>query len=171
MLGAQTATCATAMMTTRPAGAFGMLIGRALFLAACWWAVAEGNREAWVVGGPAVLVAVAVSWRLHPPYPVRIAGLLRFLPMFLWRSLAGGVDVAARALSPSLPIQPALIDFTTVLPVGLPRVVFANIVSLLPGTLSADIVDDTLRLHVLSGAAGAEGELRALERAVADLFA
>lgn len=146
------------------------IAGRTLVFALCWWAVTEGDHSSWTVGCVAVLAAVFLSLRLRPPQPLHVVAILRFLPLFLWRSLAGGVDVARRALSPALPLQPKLREFRTTLPAGLPRVVFANVVSLLPGTLCADLRGDLLSLHILSDAADDEADLRRLERGVAAIF-
>jgi multicomponent Na+:H+ antiporter subunit E len=143
---------------------------RTLLFAVCWWAITEGEPSSWGVGGVAVIAALYLSLRLRPPRRLRVVALLQFIPLFLWRSLAGGLDVARRALSPAMPLQPALREFRTVLPAGLPRVVFANVVSLLPGTLCADLVEDRLCLHVLSDAADNEEDLRRLERGVARIF-
>jgi len=144
--------------------------GRALVFALCWWAVTEGDNSAWTVGSVAVPAATFLSLRLRPPQPLRVIAVLQFLPLFFWRSLAGGVDVARRALMPGLPLQPRLREFRTVLPAGPPRVVFANVVSLLPGTLCADLRDDLLCLHILSDAADDEADLRRLERGIAAIF-
>ena len=153
---------------TRRAAAFAL---RAVLLGLCWWAITEGEASALGVGALAVILATAFSLSLYPPAAFSLAGFLRFVPVFLWRSLAGGVDVARRALTPRMPIQPSLVEYRTELPDGLPRVVLANVVSLLPGTLSADINGDVLCLHVLSAGAGEEASLRRLERSVARIFA
>lgn len=146
------------------------ILMRLAVFAAAWWAVTEGSAASLAIGVPAVLGALLLSMRLRPSQVIRPAGLLRFLPMFLWRSLAGGVDVAARALAPQLPLKPTLVEYRTSLKAGLPRVTFANVISLLPGTLSADLNDDVLCLHVLFDAAADPQELRRLEAAVAGLF-
>jgi multicomponent Na+:H+ antiporter subunit E len=149
----------------------GALVLRVALLGLCWWAISEGEPDALLIGALAVTLTAAFSLSMHPPAAFSLVGLLRFVPVFLWRSLAGGVDVARRALIPRMPIQPSLMEYRTELPEGLPRVVLANVISLLPGTLSADIDGDVLCLHVLSEDAGEEASLRRLERSVARIFA
>lgn len=95
---------------------------------------------------------------------------LRFVPFFAYCSLKGGVDVAGRAFSPRLPLTPAMLDYSLRLPKGTARVFFANIVSLLPGTLSTDIRGDTLMVHVLDNTSPVFEQLQRLEVAVARLF-
>jgi multicomponent Na+:H+ antiporter subunit E len=89
-----------------------------------------------------------------------------FVPFFLWRSLQGGVDVARRAFHPRMPITPELLDYPLRLPPGLPRVMLANIVSLLPGTLSATLNREVLKIHVLDGEAALLANLDTLEERV-----
>lgn len=142
----------------------------AAFFAAVWWVLTEGE-PAWGVGVPVVLIASVAAWGLRFPGRVRLslAGAFRFVPYFVWQSLRGGVDVARRALDPRLPLDPALLVYRLRLPPGPARVFLADIVSLLPGTLSAELAGDRLRLHVLDRAP-APAAVRALEARVADLF-
>jgi len=92
------------------------------------------------------------------------------VPFFLWRSLYGGVDVARRALHPRLPISPEMYHHRWRLPPGLPQVFMANTVSLLPGTLSAELGDEFLYVHVLDQTGAFASELMILEEYVAGLF-
>ena len=147
------------------AGAF-----RALCYALLWGVLAAFEPASWSVGVPAVLLATALSLRLLPPLTVRLLPVLSFLGYFAWRSVLGAVDVARRALAPRLRLAPALVPFHTELPPGLPRVVLLNSISLTPGTLSADIRDATVWVHVLDGAGGHEAALAGLEARLARIF-
>jgi multicomponent Na+:H+ antiporter subunit E len=126
--------------------------------------------DSWRVGAPVVLFATLVSVVLLPPFPWSLTGIVRFLPFYLWHSLRGGVDVARRALHPRLPISPGLFDYKFRLPPGLPRVFMANTVSLLPGTLSAELEEECLRVHVLDETSAFAEILRVLEKQVAGVF-
>lgn len=114
--------------------------------------------------------AVLGAW-LAPgeSYPWRPLRLLGFFAWFLRESLRGGIDVAARALHPRLPIEPCLVEHRMALPDGMPRTVMMSVLSLLPGTLSADLrADGRLTVHALAPEALA-GVVQ-LERRVAQLF-
>jgi len=143
---------------------------RFLLFSGLWILLTEGAADAWVLGLPAVLGALFVSRRLAVPVRLRPVPLMRFLPMFAWQSLAGGWDVALRALRPGRPLAPSLSNYRTSLPEGLPRVFFANTISLLPGTLSADLEDNILQIHALDDGHRVLEDLAALESAVAALF-
>lgn len=146
------------------------LVGRLIFFTFCWWAITEGDLAALPAGIPAIGIALVLSMHLIPAKVMRIRGLLQFLPLFLWRSMAGATDVARRAFTPRLPLQPALVDYRTSLRNEDSRVFFANLLSLLPGTLSVDVSGHVLCLHVLFPSAANEKELGRLERAVARVF-
>ncbi len=151
-----------------------MRIGRLFFrtglFALLWWMLTEGAMNSWLVGVPVVVFAALVSDALLPGVSWSLTGMVRFVPFFLWHSLRGGVDVAGRALHPRLPISPGLLDYRWRLPPGLPRVIMANTVSLLPGTLSAELDEEHLRVHVLDETGAFASELKEIEARVARLF-
>lgn len=144
-----------------------MVVSRVLLFSLLWWMLTDGDVQSWWIGVPAVSFAVIASVALLPPVPLVWQELFRFAPFFLRRSLQGGVDVAWRAFHPGMPIAPALIDYPLRLPAGLPRVILANIVSLLPGTLSATLDGQILKVHVLDSRGDFMTELNALEQRVA----
>lgn len=148
-----------------------ILVRGALF-AAAWLILAGADPGSWIIGGPAVLGATWASLALAAPRQgsFSLVGLLRFLPYFLWASLSGGIDVAQRVLRPRLPIEPGLHQYPMRLRDPGARVVFVNTISLLPGTLSADLDGDLVRVHALDAKADVGGELEVLERRVAAIF-
>ncbi len=143
---------------------------RAALFTSLWWILTDGAMDSWMVGAPVVLFAALVSVVLLPPFAWSLTGTARFIPFFLWHSLRGGVDVARRALHPRLLISPGLFDYRLRLPPGLPRVFMANTVSLLPGTLSVELDEECLRVHVLDETSAVTEELRVLEKQVASVF-
>lgn len=143
---------------------------RTVLFALMWWILTDGAMGSWLVGAPVVLFAMLVSVLLLPPVACSLLGVVRFVPFFLWRSLCGGVDVGRRALHPRLPISPGLFNHRWRLPPGLPRVFMANIVSLLPGTLSAELGANYLQVHVLDDQKGFLSELDKVEQRVATIF-
>ncbi len=135
-----------------------------------WWILTDGNIHSWWIGVPAVVLAVWVSIRLGLPVQMNGYAILKFIPFFFMRSLLGGIDVARRAYHPMLPIAPAFIEYPLRIPPGLPRVLMANIASLLPGTLSAGINQDILTVHVLDCRNDIYPELAEVEQHVARIF-
>ena len=151
---------------------FSRLLTRVTFFAALWWLLTGGDAPSWIVGGPVVLAATALSLRLRPEqsWRWRLAGVLPMAWFFLHESVRGGFDVARRALRPSLPLNPGVLRFSTRLPAGSPRLFFAGLISLLPGTLVLGLEDEVLQIHALDAGPGVGEELLVLEHRVAALF-
>jgi multicomponent Na+:H+ antiporter subunit E len=141
-------------------------------LAGVWWLLSDGDPSAWLIGLPAVGAAAWSARRLRSPSKggFSVLGLVRFLPFFFWESVRGGVDVAARTLAPRMRIRPGHTVFYTRLSRMQARVFFANCVSVLPGTLAADLHEDRLDIHLLDSESSHLDELRRLERAVARVY-
>lgn len=143
---------------------------RTALLAGGWWIVTEGDRSAVAFGVPLVLLALGASLSLSPaPAPRWSAtGLARFVVVFVAGSLLGGVDVARRALAPTLPIAPGMMRFPLRLRTSPARRLFMCTLSLMPGTLCVSQEGDELLVHVLSDEGdGRSRTLRALEAHVA----
>lgn len=155
----------------------GTLLARAsawiLSLAALWWIATEGRPGSWGVGIPVVIMAAFTATAVTPAprWRIRPLGLARFLGHFLAGSVRGGVDVARRVLSPTMRLAPGFLTHRLSLPEGAPRVLLANVISLMPGTLTVDLVGEELHLHALDAGPDLAGELGELERRVGDVFA
>ncbi len=135
-----------------------------------WWILSNGSVESLLVGIPCILIATVVSILLIPSTNIVWLEFIKFLPYFFLRSLLGGVDVAWRALHPALPIVPETIIYTSKLPPGLARVFMANTISLLPGTLSAELDGEEITVHVLDSKNDFLSEIRAVEHRLKRVF-
>jgi len=79
--------------------------------------------------------------------PMRILYMIWYLGVFTLELIKSNLDVARRVLTPSLPINPGIIKFKSKLPTDYSKMVLANSITLTPGTLSIDIIDDTFFIH------------------------
>lgn len=69
---------------------------------------------------------------------------------FLRQSFSGGVDVARRAFSPTMPLDPAFIAYETKLGSEAGRVLFTWMIGLMPGSASVNLEQDNrLTIHVI----------------------
>jgi multicomponent Na+:H+ antiporter subunit E len=108
----------------------------ASFLA--FWLMISGWAPADLpVGIAAVIGATWVSLRFLPPLASRYgpAAVVSVVASFFRQSVVSGVDVAWRALSPKLRLQPGLVACPLRLPAGGKRSAFCALSSLMPGTL------------------------------------
>ena len=73
--------------------------------------------------------------------------------------IKANVDVARRIVDPSRGISPTMIKVPTSQRTDLGRVIYANSITLTPGTISVIVDDDSITVHALSheGAADLEG--------------
>ncbi len=152
-----------------PPGAASLAL-RAGTLVLLWWTLTEGGWDDPLFIAVAVLAALWASYKLCPQGEWRwqTLAVIRFLPYFFWNSLLGGIDVAARAFRPHMPLRPEIIDFKLEVS-GKSPLLMAWIVSLLPGTASVSLRGDTLKIHVLDTRMPVRKKLRELERRLAPL--
>jgi len=137
-----------------------------------WVVLTGGQLESWLLGLPAVLTSAWISTkaRQFPHVRFSIWKGVRFTGFFLKASLLSGLDVVRRALHPQMELCPDLIDYRLALSTETARIFTADAVSLLPGTLSADLTGANLTIHVLDRNLPIRAELSALEKRVAAML-
>jgi multicomponent Na+:H+ antiporter subunit E len=79
--------------------------------------------------------------------PVRLFWLILYIPVFTFYVIKANCDVAYRVFHPDLPIKPGIVKVKTKLKTDLARTFLANSITLTPGTLTIDMVDDILYIH------------------------
>jgi multicomponent Na+:H+ antiporter subunit E len=146
------------------------LLERLVLFAALWWVLSEGDSSSWLFGVLFALLASVASLRLTPErgWRIRPLGALRLFAYFAVQSVVGGVDVALRAIRPSMPIAPGFVTCAVRLPTESARVLLADTVSLLPGTLSSGFEGSTLVIHVLDCGLPVADDVRRVEERIAD---
>lgn len=149
---------AQASLAKRPVKRFALLF-------ALWLVLSQGRLDGVVFGVAAAAGAAWFSAAMTSAIGPRFGlyGLLRLAPGFFWRSLAGGTDVAWRALQPRMPLNPGWTAYSCRLPGGAMRVALGGELSLMPGTLVAGSDGDRLLVHCLDIGGSVEEALRAEE--------
>ena len=79
------------------------------------------------------------------------------------------IDVARRVLDPRLPIRPRLIRVKASQTGDLGRVIYANSITLTPGTVSVDMQGDEITVHALTADAADEDKSGEMDRRVTEL--
>jgi multicomponent Na+:H+ antiporter subunit E len=138
-----------------------------------FWLLWSGHTETLLVVLGAVsavaAVAIAVRMRLVDEEGIPLAlplRALRFLPWMFWQIAKANVDVARRILNPRLPIHPAVIRVKTSQRRDAGRVIYANCITLTPGTVSVDVEGDEIVVHALTREAAAELATGKMDRKV-----
>lgn len=140
----------------------------ALILALTWLLWSGHTETQMLVFGlvsvAAVLGIVRRMDRFSETERDKLLGLrtLTYLPWLLWEILKSNLEVCRIILSPRLPITPTLIRVGTSQQTATGKVIYANSITLTPGTISLDLRDDTILVHALtqeSAAGVATGEM------------
>lgn len=91
---------------------------------------------------------------------------LAYTPWLLWQILRANVDVALRILRPGLPIDPRVIRVKTSQRSDVARVVYANSITLTPGTVSLRVEGGEIEVHALTAEAAADLRSGRMDRRV-----
>ncbi|HSS64599.1 MAG TPA: Na+/H+ antiporter subunit E, partial [Gammaproteobacteria bacterium] len=81
---------------------------------------------------------------------VRPLATLRYIGWLTLEVIKSNLDVARRILSPRLPISPTVVWVPASQKTELGRVIFANSITLTPGTVSIDVQEGEIEVHALS---------------------
>ncbi len=141
-------------------------------LAALWLVLTNGAPSGWGCGLVIVPLVWLIAEKRFPPgeYRVRPWRVPRFAAWFLVRSFVAALDVSRRLLARVPAVAPGLREVALTLPAGSPRWVAANILVLMPGTLSVEIRNDSVLLHCLDTGQDVKKEVAATEQQVGRLF-
>jgi multicomponent Na+:H+ antiporter subunit E len=142
-----------------------------------WWSLVESTFSSWLIGIIVVPFATWLSFTLYRGNNQKVentanfsfVGLLKFLPFFAWQSLRGGCQTASLALSSR--IAPAgFIEFETFLGSRREKILFMHIISLMPGSVTANINGQIIRIHILDINEYSEDGLRDCEQRLSSIF-
>lgn len=75
---------------------------------------------------------------------------LRYLWMMLVAIFKANIDVAKIVLQKEMPISPGIVKFKSEIKKDFDKVILANSITLTPGTLTVDMVDDVYIVHCLT---------------------
>jgi multicomponent Na+:H+ antiporter subunit E len=79
--------------------------------------------------------------------PQRYFWFIIYLFIFVWECIKANFDVAYRVLHPAMPIRPGIVKVKTTLKSDMAKMLLANSITMTPGTISVDIIDDYLYIH------------------------
>ncbi|MGC8819771.1 MAG: Na+/H+ antiporter subunit E [Fervidobacterium sp.] len=103
-----------------------------------------------------LIVSLVVSMLFKKYYRIHfngkvISGLFRFvflyIPVFIWEMIKANVDVASRVLTPGRNVKPGFVKVKTTLKGDIAKLTLANSITLTPGTITFDVVEDELHVH------------------------
>jgi multicomponent Na+:H+ antiporter subunit E len=104
----------------------------------------------------------------HEGHPVHLKIRLT-ISYWLWllkEIVISNIDVCRRILSPGMPISPIVIRIKSTQATGLGHVIYANSITLTPGTVSMNVDGDVIEVHALTGEGAANLEAGEMNRRV-----
>lgn len=132
----------------------GKFIYTFLIMFVIWLAFTTSLEPAELITGVIVsLVIAAFSDRifsccgLRPLMPIKILYFIQYFFVFMIALIKSNFDIARRVVSPKLPINPGIVKFETKLTNSFARLVLANSITLTPGTLTMDVINNKFYVH------------------------
>lgn len=87
--------------------------------------------------------------------PRSVVTLLRFGAELIKEIVKANIDIARIVLSPSLPIKPRFMKIPVKFKNDFNKMVYGNVITLTPGTLTVDVSDEHFIIHALTDEAAA----------------
>ncbi len=121
-----------------------------------WLAFTSSLAPAEAITGLIVSFVIAIfsyerftSWGFRGVQPKRLVYVVWYLIVFLIALVKANFNVARIVLTPSLPINPGIVEFETKLENEYAKMVLANSITLTPGTFTVDIIGNRFYIHWL----------------------
>ncbi|MBW8054499.1 MAG: hypothetical protein FVQ76_04225 [Nitrospira sp.] len=121
------------------------------------WLLLSGHYVPLLIGLGALsaLLVVTIALRMdvvdREGHPIHLSPkALLYWPWLGWEIVKANLDVARRILDPRLPISPIVIRLKATQKSDLGRVIYANSITLTPGTVSIDIDGEHIEVHALT---------------------
>ncbi len=140
------------------------------------WLLWSGHFEPLLIslGVLSVALVVALTHRMdvidHEGAPVDVSfRLFSYLPWLAWQVIIANLQVVRVILSPSLPINPRMIDVRATQKRELGHVIYANSITMTPGTVSVEVGGNTISVHALTDEAAEGLETGEMDRRVTRL--
>lgn len=130
-----------------------------------FWFLLSGHTEPLLLGFGAFSCALVVyiAHRMdvidHEGHPSHLS--FKIIPYWIWlcwEIIKANIDVAKVIISPKMPISPVMFKTKASQTRELGQVIYANSITLTPGTIAVDLEDGVLEIHALT-IEGAEGVL------------
>jgi len=125
-----------------------------LILFAFWIALTFSlSPENIITGAAAALVTVILFGRYFITDVRKLFQLSRYFWfiiyffIFLWACIRANFDVAYRVIHPAMPIKPGIVKIEISLKSDIAKTILANSITMTPGTISVDLVDNILYVH------------------------
>ncbi|MEJ2121539.1 MAG: Na+/H+ antiporter subunit E [Alphaproteobacteria bacterium] len=133
------------------------------------WLLLSGRYEPLILafGVVSIVIVALIAYRMgvvdYESHPINLGWRLpAFWIWLLWEIVKANIDVAKRIIHPRMPISPTVFTLEPTQPTELGLVIYANSITLTPGTVTLQVERGGLEVHALSRQAAedlAKGEM------------
>jgi len=140
------------------------------------WLLLSGHFEPLILmlGLASCVIVVTITKRMdlvdHEGHPIHLTW--RAIGYWLWLSweiIKANIDVARRVLAPTMVINPTMVRLASSQKSDLGLVIYANSITLTPGTVSVDVEPGEILVHALSRDAARDLEIGEMDRRVSQV--
>lgn len=147
-------------------------------LLAALWLLLSGYFKPLLLGLGAVSIGLVmiiaarmdvVDHEGHPYHHLRSTKILQYWGWLIVEITKSNLDVAKRIMLGSSAISPIMLRVPTTQATEVARVIYANSITLTPGTVSVDVADDYIEVHALTEATANALRAGEMDRRITDL--
>lgn len=124
------------------------------------WLLLSGYFDVPLLLGFGILSSMLVAWLawrvevVDPEeYPLRLSirpQIVLYWPWLFWQIVKANIDVTKLILNPKLPISPTMLSMKLPQRTDIARVIYANSITLTPGTVTTYLAGDIIDVHALT---------------------
>lgn len=145
------------------------MFGKFILFFIVWIALTNSlNIQELVMGS---IIALIVSYFFTEHKTLNLFHLIkiyiRFIPLFLKELILSNIEVAKIIVSRKIDIDPSIVKLNTTLKSDHDKLLLANTITLTPGTLTIELHEQNLYIHILNNT---EKELSILQKNIIDKF-
>jgi len=145
------------------------MFGKFILLFIVWMALVNSFDIQEVILG--IIVSLIVSYFFTDNNKLNLLSLIkiyiRFIPLFLKELLVSNVEVAKLVLSKKIDIDPSIVKLETTLKSDHDKLLLANAITLTPGTLTMELHEQSLYIHILDKK---DKDIEVLQKEIVDKF-
>ena len=127
------------------------------------WLLLSGHYTFFLLtlGVASIVLVLVIALRMdvvdQEGHPVHLTfTALLYWPWLGWQIVKANIDVARRILAPGLPISPTVVKVKASQKSEVGKVMYANSITLTPGTISMRLEGDEIEVHALTREAAEE---------------
>lgn len=121
-----------------------------------FWLILSGHFSPLLLtlGALSALLSAWLLWRMDkvdetPVCLLPSLALMSYGFWLLWELVRANINVARRIWDPALPVEPGWARLPVNVSTPMQKVLYANSITLTPGTLTADVLEDHFLIHYL----------------------